>query len=123
MKLVDANVLIYSVNNASPQHSMAKAWLDSALSQTDIVYLPWLCLLSFVRICTHRGLFPNPMSVEEAMNRVDAWIAAPPARTDLPSVSVAPVLRRMLSEAGSGGNLVNPGSTDFPLLRVPSGAR
>ncbi|MEP6816977.1 MAG: hypothetical protein ABI873_15660 [Marmoricola sp.] len=32
MKLVDANVLLYAVNEDSDHHKASRAWLDAALS-------------------------------------------------------------------------------------------
>lgn len=39
----------------------------------------WIALLAFVRLATKEGLFPRPLTVDEAFDRVEAWIAAGPA--------------------------------------------
>jgi len=77
LTLVDANVLLYAVNAASPQHTAAKAWLDDALSSDARLGLPWLSLLAFLRIATHPSVFPRPLSVVQALEVVDLWHRAP----------------------------------------------
>ncbi|MDR0285509.1 MAG: PIN domain-containing protein [Propionibacteriaceae bacterium] len=107
MKIVDANVLIYATNELSGEHFAAKTWLDDALSRTEPVFIPWMCLLAYVRVNTNPRAVVVPLTVDEAMDDVDSWLAAPPVRTELPSVAVAPALRRMLNTIGTGGNIVN----------------
>lgn len=50
MILVDANLLLYAANQAAPEHRPAREWLDSRLSGTARVGLPWPSLLAFVRL-------------------------------------------------------------------------
>jgi toxin-antitoxin system PIN domain toxin len=107
VKLVDANVLLYAVNTDAAHHAAARSWLDQSLSGEATVAFSWVALLAFVRLATKIGLFPSPLSVDEAMNRVDAWLTAPPAVVVEPTPRHGRVLRDLLSEVGVGGNLVN----------------
>ncbi len=107
MKLVDANVLLYAVNVDTPHHERSRRWLDEALSGADTVAFAWVALLAFVRLATKVALFPRPLTVGEAMDRVDAWIAAAPAVVVEPTVRHASVVRDLLAPLGAGGNLVN----------------
>ena len=107
MKLVDANVLLYAVNTDTAHHERSVRWLDAALSGADTVAFAWVPLLAFVRLSTKVGLFPHPLSVDEAMDRVDAWLAAPPAVVVEPTVDHPRIVRDLLRGLGSGGNLVN----------------
>ena len=107
MKLVDANVLLYAVNRDARHHESSKRWLDAALSGADTVAFAWVPLLAFLRLSTKISLFPSPLSPEEALDQVDAWLAAPPAVVVEPTLEHARVLRRLLDTVGSGGNLVN----------------
>ncbi|GAC1538239.1 MAG: type II toxin-antitoxin system VapC family toxin [Acidimicrobiales bacterium] len=107
MKLPDANVLIYAVNADAPHHEAARGWLDAALSGSDTVAFSWIALLAFVRLTTKIGLFPNELSVPEAMDRVEAWLGAPPAVIVEPTREHLRIVRQLLTEAGSGGNMVN----------------
>ena len=107
MKLVDANVLLYAVNVDARHHERARSWLDDALSGGDTVAFSWVALLAFVRLATKVELFPSPLSVDEAFERVDAWIGAAAAVVVTPGAEHARIVRRLLGAVGIGGNLVN----------------
>jgi toxin-antitoxin system PIN domain toxin len=77
MIVVDVNLLIYAVNEDSPDHKKAKAWLEAAVSGTETIGLPWIVLLAFLRLTTRPGLFQKPLSVEAAFDVVDAWMQHP----------------------------------------------
>lgn len=77
MKVVDANVLLYAVDRQSPQHRVAKGWIDQALSGSEAIVLPWLSLLAFVRISTHPSIYDRPLTVDQACDVVDQWLRAP----------------------------------------------
>jgi uncharacterized protein len=107
VKLVDANVLLYAVNVDAPRHESSRRWLDRALSGDDTVAFGWVALLAFVRLVTKAGLFPRPLTVDEALDRVQAWLGAAPAVVVEPTPDHPAVLRRLLRDIGVGGNLVN----------------
>jgi len=107
MKIVDANVLLYAVNSASEHHDASRRWLDGALSGADIVGLAWVSLLAFTRLTTKHGLFPSPLSAQEAMAQVRNWCGAPSATLVQPTARHADVLSDLVSSVGAGGNLVN----------------
>lgn len=107
MNLVDANVLLYALNRDAVDHEPARRWLDRALSGDETVAFSWLVLLAFIRLSTKVGLFPRPLAVEGALDRVDAWLAAPAAVLVEPTPRHATVLRDLLGAVGVGGNLVS----------------
>lgn len=107
MKLVDANVLLYAVNTDARHHVEARRWLDGSLSGGATVAFAWIALLAFVRLATRIDLFPSPLTVDEAMDRVDAWVSADPAVVVEPTIDHSRVVRRLLRGTGVGGNLVN----------------
>lgn len=107
MKLVDANVLLYAVNQDSEHHPASQVWLDAALSGADRVGFAWVPLLAFVRLTTRPGLFPAPLSTAAAMEQVQEWLEAPAAVLVHPTTRHADVLARLLKNAGTGGNVVN----------------
>ena len=67
----------------------------------------WIALLAFVRLSTRESLFPEPLSMDGAMNRVDAWLAAPASVVLEPTVEHGRVLRSLLAPLTTAGNLVN----------------
>ena len=107
MALVDANILLYAVNTDASHHEPARDWLDGALNGGSLVHFAWMPLLAFVRLATRDGLFPRPLSPAEAFDRVDSWLAAPNAVVAHPGLDHPGIVRRLLGNAGTGGNLVN----------------
>jgi toxin-antitoxin system PIN domain toxin len=107
MRIVDANVLLYAVNTASEHHSACRHWLDDALSGADTVGMAWVPLLAFVRLTTKHGLFPTPLSADDAMRQVTEWCSAPGAVLVNPTPRHVDVLAGLLAKVGAGGNLVN----------------
>ena len=77
--LVDANILVYAVNTAAPEHQRATAWLEATLNGDRRVGLPWESLTAFVRLVTHPRSFPRPLAPSDAWDIVEAWLAAPVA--------------------------------------------
>ncbi len=107
MKLVDANLLLYAVNSDAQHHERSRRWLDAALSGADTIGFAWIALLAFTRLVTKTSLFPNPLTIEQAMDQVDSWLGAGPAVVLEPTVDHASILRRLLAPLSTAGNLVN----------------
>ncbi len=107
MNIVDANVLLYAVNEADPKHRQSRQWLDSALAGREPVGFSWIVLLAFVRLSTKVGLFPRPLTVDGALARVGSWLDQPPSVILEPTARHLGILGSLLSEVGSGANLVN----------------
>jgi len=107
VKLVDANVLLYSVNEDEPHHARAKGWLDRALGGAEAVGLAWLPMLAFLRLSTNPRVFPEPLSVDTAAGLLEVWLSAPAALVVHPTTRHAAVLAGLLAGSGTAGNLVN----------------
>lgn len=107
MRLVDANVLIYAVNETSPQHDLARTWLDDALSGDETIGFAWSVILAFLRLTTHPAVFPQPLEPERATAIVRAWTDQPTARLIDPSPRHLEVLSGLLAETGTAANLVS----------------
>ncbi len=107
MKLVDANVLLYAVNEDDPKHEPSHQWLDGALSGTETIGFAWPVLLAFLRLSTRVGLFPSPLAVGPALQTVRAWLAQPTSVVPAPTTRHVDLLAGLLTGVGSGGNLVS----------------
>lgn len=75
--LVDANILLYSIDEDSPFHTAARDWMATALNGTQRVGLPWTSLWAFLRIATNPRASARPMTPREAWDDVQAWLDAP----------------------------------------------
>jgi uncharacterized protein len=120
VNVVDANVLLYAVNESDDKHERSRAWLDGALNGQTPVGFAWITLLAFVRLSTKVGLFPSPLAVDEALDRVQDWTAQPPSVVLEPTTRHLAVLAGLLQEVGAGGNLVN--DAHLAALAVEHGA-
>lgn len=83
----------------------ARAWWDEALSGTELVGFPWAVLLGFIRLTTNRMVFVNPWPVEDALQRVEAWLQQPNVRVLHPSAGHTTLLAGFLRGLGTAGNL------------------
>lgn len=107
MFVVDANVLLYAVNADAEEHEAARSWLDGALAGGPGVGFPWLVVVAFVRIVTNGRIMPDPMTVDEAVAQVEAWLDAPAAVVVEPMVHHMRVWSDVLRSGSKGANLVN----------------
>ena len=107
MKLVDANVLLYAVDEASPHHSRAKPWLERQLSGGETLAFAWAVLLAFVRLATNPRVFVEPLTLEEALDLVDSWLEQPSVTVLHPTDRHSSVLRELLAPLGTAGNLTS----------------
>ena len=105
MILPDVNLLLHSYDEDSPFHAAARAWWERALGGTRPVGLPWVALLGFVRIATHRHIFTSPLSVAAACGHARAWLAQPYVSILHPGERHAEVLFGLLESLGTAGNL------------------
>ncbi len=107
MILIDANLLIYAINQDSPHHMKAKQWLEKTFSGTTSVGLPWIVILAFLRITTHAKIFEKPLSSEQAVSYVEAWLNQPYNKFIVPGEKHWPILRQLLQSTGTAGNLTS----------------
>lgn len=105
MKIIDANILLYAVNEDAPQHPRAKAWLEQALSGTEPLGFDWTVLLAFLRLSTRTAVFPRPLTLEQAFDIIGSWLDQPNAEIVDPAERHLEVLERLLGPLGTAGNL------------------
>jgi len=120
MLLVDANVLVHAVNDASREHGTARDWLRAALAGGETVAFAWTALLAFLRLTTHPAVFPRPLSADAAAEVAEAWLAAPAVVILEPTPRHLAILRGLLTTAGTAGNLV--GDAHLAALALEHGA-
>ena len=106
MTLSDVNLLLYAVDSTSPRHEAARRWLEERLSGTETFGFAWTVLLAFVRLSTHRSVFERPLTLAQAFDLVDEWLAQPSAAVLHPTDRHAAVVRELLEPVGAAGNLV-----------------
>ncbi len=120
MLLVDANVLLHAVNERAREHAVARRWLEGALAGGEAVAFTWTVLLAFLRLSTHPAVFPRPLGSAQATEVLERWLETPPAVTLEPTRRHLPLLRGLLEQAGTAGNLV--GDAHLAAVAIEHGA-
>ncbi len=106
MILVDANILLYAEDSLQSRHQQARAWWDGQLSGTKVVCLCWTVLSAFIRIGTNPRVFDYPLSLEQALERVQSWLDQPCTRVVRPTERHWTVFKKMLTDGQAVANLV-----------------
>lgn len=106
MILVDANLLLYAEDQLSSQHAAARLWWDTQLSGAAPVCLCWPVLDAFIRIGTNPRVYANPLSLAQALSRVQSWLDQPCVRLVQPTGRHWTVFQKMLTAGQATANLV-----------------
>ena len=107
MIVVDANLLIYSYDTDSPYHKKSRAWVERIFSDVEPVGLPWQTVSAFLRVITNRKLPGLRLTVEQAVEIVEEWLAQPNVRILAPGDEHWSVLKLMIVEGRASGPLVS----------------
>jgi toxin-antitoxin system PIN domain toxin len=120
VKIVDLNVLLYTVNENAVHHRAASRWWHQATNGEEPIGFHWMVLLGFLRLTTNPAVFPRPLDPDIAIRKVDSWLSLPVARLVQEKDEHWEILRRLLGETGTAGNL----TTDAHLaaLAISHGA-
>jgi toxin-antitoxin system PIN domain toxin len=103
--IVDANVLLYAVDEASPFHVRARDWLTEHLNGAVRIGLPWPSLLAFHRIATTPRMLAAPLSAAQSWELVEAWLAAPASWLPVPGERHGQVLAALVARYHVSGRL------------------
>jgi toxin-antitoxin system PIN domain toxin len=94
--LVDASILLYSVDSSSSFHERAARWLTDALNGPRRVGLPWMSLTAFARIATNPRAARRALTPGEAWEHIDGWLDAPAAWVPEPGRGHRAILRDLV---------------------------
>ena len=104
--IVDANLLLYAVDQNSVHNADAASWLTEVLCGDNRVGLPWQTLGAFLRIATHPRVSKNPLSASDAWRYVTDWLAVPVVWIPPATETTARVYARLCEQVEITGNLV-----------------
>ena len=102
----DVNVLVAAFRADHPHHSMARAWLEEALtaagSGASFSVMP-MVTASFLRLVTSPKIFQQPTPIDDAVAFIDALLGAPRVRHGSAGAEW-PYLRSLCDEKKLSGN-------------------
>lgn len=75
--VLDANVLVYSIDAAAPQHATARILIDSARDASVTLYVTSQILCEFYSIITNSRRVTSPLSSAAALDILSTLLALP----------------------------------------------
>lgn len=118
--LIDASVLLYAADSASPFHERVATWLEGVLNGPRRVGFAWPSVTAFLRIVTHPRALERPLTAEQAWAYVEDWLTCDNAWIPQPTASHAAVLGGLITSAGLRGNLIS--DAHLAALAIEHGA-
>ena len=106
MIVPDSNLLIYATSARSPLHARAYEWWSEALAGDELIGIPWLSVLTFLRLSTGRSVYDQPLSMDIAVSTAELWLDSPNVSLIHPGQRHLHALRA-LTPADTGGGVVN----------------
>ncbi len=111
MIVPDINLLLYAEIGAFAHHAAARRWWEEVLNGERQVGLAPVCLFGFLRLSTSRRVLTDPLRIEDAIDRTEAWLGQPNVTVLVPGSQHLTIAFRLLKQLGTGGNL----TTDVQL--------
>ena len=105
MIVPDVNLLVYAQIEAFAEHSRARAWWEDLLNGRTEVGISAPVLFGFLRVVTNRRVFDPPLSVEDALGRVEGWLRRPQVRVLAPGPRHLEIAFSLLRRLGTAANL------------------
>lgn len=104
--LIDANLLLYAIDDRSPFHDAAAEWLTGVLRGDRRVGLAWTTIGAFLRITTNPRIYEQPLDSENAVRFVTDWLACEPVWMPPASPVTFRHYRTLCERSPITGNLV-----------------
>jgi toxin-antitoxin system PIN domain toxin len=101
----DVNLLLYAHDESSDFHRPSAAWLKSVLL-SEQVFFSWQTITGFLRIITHPRLSSKPLSIVQAVEIVDSWLASDNAHLVTFEKKSWNLFSSILIDSQANGNLV-----------------
>jgi toxin-antitoxin system PIN domain toxin len=114
MILPDANLILYAHNEADPEHKAALRWWKGLLQGPEEVGIPWVVVLSFLRLSTSNRVLLRPLTPQQSCDCLERWFRPSHVRAITPGSTHLADLLREVRQSGVGGNL----TTDAHLVAL-----
>ena len=114
MIVPDVNLLLYAHVTAFPEHPRARRWWEGLLNGSHEVGLAGPALFGFVRLASNPRVLDRLLPVEQALQRVEAWLERPHVHFVQPGPRHLEIAFDLLRQAGVAANL----TTDAQLAAL-----
>lgn len=104
---LDANVLLFASDEASPFHEKARGFLGEVARGPAIIYVFWPVVMAYLRIATHASIFRSPLQPDHAMANVESLLAVRHVQSPGEQERFWPAFRDVAQSATIRGNLVS----------------
>lgn len=75
--VLDTNLLLYAANRDGAEYPVAHSFLEGVLEDAGVWYLTDGICYEFLRVATHRRVFPCPLTAAEAMGFLEVLLGQP----------------------------------------------
>ena len=106
-RTLDANVLLYASDAASPRHDKAREVVEAVAQGPELTYLFWPTIMAYLRIATHPAIFDKPLPASEVIENVEALLSRPHVRAPGEQPEFWRRYRSVAADASPTGNLVS----------------
>lgn len=104
---IDANILLYAVNEDSEFHEPAKAFIESCAESEQSWYMCWPVIHAFLRISTHPKIMVKPLTSKDAVVIIDRILQLEHVQTiDAESTDFWKIYKAELTTAYLRGNQI-----------------
>lgn len=103
---LDANLLLYASDQASPFRGRTNEVLAQLAAGPAILYVFWPTVMAYLRLSTHPSVFTHPLSPEEASTNVERLLRLPHVQSPGEQEGFLDVYRAVASDVDARGNLV-----------------
>jgi len=78
---LDVKLFADASDRSSPFHEGASTFLQHCVTDTELCYVTWPTLMSYLRIATDPRIFTNPLSPTEALSNINMFLDLSHVRT------------------------------------------
>lgn len=105
MIVPDINLILYAHIAAFPRHDVARAWWEELMNGTEEVGICAPVIFGFVRIATNRRVLNPPLSADDALKLIEAWLSRAHVRFLLPAPRHLSTAFRLVRAVGTAADL------------------
>lgn len=105
MIVPDINLLLYAHISSFPQHAQARRWWEEAISGRGTIGIPSPVLFGFVRLASNPRVFAPPLTVDQALARIESWLARRHVHLLAPGPRHLEIAFQLLRQLGAAASL------------------